>query len=69
MDHPPHVKEGDFTGTYLSEDEQYMIEPAGEKNMYNLRGRTQEALEKTNHKVITGYLDDLKIVDLTKIFE
>lgn len=68
MDHPPHVKEGDFTGTYISEDGQYMIEPAGENGMHNLRGRTQEALQKTNHKVITGHLDDLKGVDLTKIF-
>lgn len=66
MDHLPYFKKGDPTGSYISEDGNYIIEPT-DSNNYNLRGYNQQTLEKTDYKIITGPLIILMNFDLDEL--
>jgi len=57
-----NAKAGDPTGTLISNDHKWLIEPHGED--YRLRGRTEESLIESNYKYIIGTLEDLKSYDL-----
>lgn len=61
----PGKKAGEPTGTLISADRQWMIEPMGPENEYRLMGATQEVQHKTNYRSITGTLEELKNYDLS----
>lgn len=65
-DHLPHFKKGDPTGSWISEDGNYIIEPV-DANNYNLRAYNQKTLGETNYNVITGPLIVLMNIDINDL--
>lgn len=61
---------GGLSGSYLSEDYNYIIEPnifQPELGEFRLRGNSHEGLNATNYKSWYGTLEELTQIDLPEI--